>query len=80
MTDSAVMGYGPFFPVRLVVFPEFAISCPLYETAEELLEKLGIDWEKASRAPARRLARMSGIVILSAALRGVAPRFWAASS
>lgn len=40
MIDSSVTGYGPFFPVRLVVFPEFAISCPLYATAEELLEKL----------------------------------------
>ena len=40
MADSAVNGYEPFFPVRLLVYPEFAISCPVYETAEELLEKL----------------------------------------
>lgn len=40
MADSAVAGYSPFFPVKLLVFPEFAISCPVYLTAEELLEKL----------------------------------------
>ncbi|MHC4342388.1 MAG: nitrilase-related carbon-nitrogen hydrolase [Planctomycetota bacterium] len=40
MVDMAVEGYEPFFPVKLVVFPEFAITCPLYDTAEELLEKL----------------------------------------
>ena len=40
MVDSAVQGYDPFFPVKLVVFPEFAISCPVYQTPEEILEKL----------------------------------------
>ena len=40
MAESAVAGYDPFFSVRLLVFPEFAISCPVYETAEELIEKL----------------------------------------
>ncbi len=42
MIDSAVLGYEPFFPVRLVVFPEFAHTPPVYSTAEELADKLAI--------------------------------------
>src|SRR2546426_9152268 len=42
MIDSAIAGAAPFLPVRLVVFPEFAHSAPLFETAKELIEKLGI--------------------------------------
>src|SRR5213596_2592438 len=42
MIDSALAGAAPFLPVRLVVFPEFAHSAPVFETAAELLEKLAI--------------------------------------
>src|SRR5438552_331061 len=42
MIDYAVGGYGPFFDVKLVVFPEFAHSAPIYNTAEQLVERLAI--------------------------------------
>jgi predicted amidohydrolase len=42
MVDRAVLGYEPFFDVRLVVFPEFAHAAPVYETAEELIDKLAV--------------------------------------
>lgn len=42
MARMAVEGYAPFFPVKLVVFPEFAISCPVYTTARELLDRLAM--------------------------------------
>lgn len=42
MIDGAVIGYRPFFPVRLVVFPEFAHAAPVYLTARELREKLAV--------------------------------------
>ena len=42
MIDSAVGGYAPFLPVKLVVFPEFAHAAPVYATARELLEKLAV--------------------------------------
>src|SRR5215510_14147607 len=42
MIDSAVAGAAPFLPVRLIVFPEFAHSAPVFATAAELLEKLAI--------------------------------------
>src|SRR6266480_7817880 len=43
MIDSAVVGAAPFLPVRLVVFPEFAHSAPVFETARELIDKLAIE-------------------------------------
>src|SRR2546428_4526175 len=42
MIDSAVAGSAPFLPVRLIVFPEFAHSAPVFATVPELLEKLAI--------------------------------------
>src|SRR5712675_1218853 len=42
MIDSAVAGAAPFMAVRLVVFPEFAHSAPIFQTARELIEKLAV--------------------------------------
>ncbi len=42
MIDRAVIGYRPFFDVRLVAFPEFAHAAPIYETVEELLDRLAV--------------------------------------
>jgi len=33
MIDSAVAGAAPFLPVRLDVFPEFALAAPVFVTA-----------------------------------------------
>ena len=42
MIDDAVIGYEPFFDVKLVVFPEFAHVAPIYPTVEELLDRLAV--------------------------------------
>jgi len=42
MIDQAVVGYAPFLPIKLVVFPEFAHSAPVYLTSRELREKLAV--------------------------------------
>ena len=42
MVDRAVVGYAPFFDIKLVVFPEFAHHAPIYETPEELADKLAV--------------------------------------
>ena len=42
MIDRAVLGYAPFAPVRLVVFPEFGHAAPLYPTVEELHDRLAV--------------------------------------
>ncbi len=40
MIDRAVVGYAPFAPVRLLVFPEFGHAAPIYPTVAELLDRL----------------------------------------
>ena len=40
--DAAVAGSAPFLPVRLVVFPEFAHSAPVFPTVRELLRQLTV--------------------------------------
>lgn len=42
MIDRAVVGYKPFGDVRLVVFPEFAHAAPIFETVDELRDKLAV--------------------------------------
>jgi predicted amidohydrolase len=42
MVEGAVTGYRPFFPVRLVVFPEFAHAAPVYATVAELRQRLAV--------------------------------------
>jgi len=42
MIDGAVIGYRPFFDVRLIVFPEFAHAAPIYGSLAELREKLAV--------------------------------------
>ncbi len=42
MARMAVEGYGPFLPVRLVVFPEFAHAAPVYTTVEGLRRHLTV--------------------------------------
>jgi len=63
MIDSAVLGYEPFFPVRLVVFPEFAHTPPVYFTVEELRERLAVPIpnEHTDRYTARD-ARATGLM------------------
>ena len=43
LIDSAVAGAMPFLPVRLVTFPEFAHSAPVFPTVKELKEKLAVE-------------------------------------
>ena len=42
MIDGTVAGHRPLFPVRLVVFPEFAHAVPIYATVAELRDKLAV--------------------------------------
>ncbi len=43
LIDSAVIGAIPFLPVKLVVFPEFAHSAPVFEKLVDLRDKLAVD-------------------------------------
>src|SRR5437588_12790868 len=65
MIDSAVAGAAPFLPLGLVVFPEFAHSAPVFETAKELLDKLAIEIPNEHTARLEQKAREHNIFIQS---------------
>jgi predicted amidohydrolase len=63
MVDSAVMGYEPFFPVRLLVFPEFAHTPPVYFTVAELRDRLAVPIPNEHTERYVQRARHHGIYI-----------------
>src|SRR5438067_5041914 len=63
MIDRAVLGYAPFFPVRLVVFPEFAHAAPIYPTVEELLDRLAVSIPNEHTERYHAKARELGVYI-----------------
>jgi len=42
MAEQAIVGYEPFFDVRLIVFPEFAHAAPIYDSVEKLARRLAV--------------------------------------
>jgi predicted amidohydrolase len=66
MIDRAVIGYAPFAPVRLVAFPEFGHAAPIYETVEELLDRLAVPIPNEHTDRYRVKAREHGIFIQTA--------------
>lgn len=42
MAEGAIVGYEPFFDVRLLAFPEFAHAAPIYDSVVKLREILAI--------------------------------------
>jgi predicted amidohydrolase len=63
MIDHAVVGYAPFFDVKLLVFPEFAHAAPIYETIEELRDRLALPIPNEHTERYQRKARDLGVWI-----------------
>ena len=53
MVDRAVVGYEPFFDIKLVVFPEFAHAAPIYETADGTRRQAGRADSQRTHRPLR---------------------------
>jgi predicted amidohydrolase len=66
MIDRAVVGYAPFFPVRLVAFPEFGHAAPIYPTAEEILDRLAVPIPNEHTDRYRQKARQHGVYVQTA--------------
>jgi formamidase len=75
MIDSAVAGAAPFLPVRLVVFPEFAHSAPVFETAADLIEKLALQIPNEHTERLEQKARTLGIYIQTGTMLEVDARW-----
>lgn len=75
MIDSAVAGAAPFLPVRLVIFPEFAHSAPVFETAAELLDKLAIQIPNEHTERLQEKARKLDVYIQSGSMLETDPKW-----
>ncbi len=75
MIDDALLGAKPFLPVRLVVFPEFAHSAPVFESVAELREKLAVPVpnEHTDRIAAK--AKQEGIYVQTGSMIEADPRY-----
>ena len=63
MVDDALLGARPFLPVRLVVFPEFAHSAPVFESVVELREKLAVPVPNEHTDRLQAKAKQEGIYV-----------------
>ena len=75
MIDGAVIGYRPFFPVRLVVFPEFAHAAPIYLTVAELRDKLAVPIPNEHTERYHAKARELGIYIQTGSFIELDPKW-----
>lgn len=63
MVEQTIVGYEPFFDVRLLVFPEFAHTPPIYETVAGLREKLAVRLPNEHTDAYEKLAKKYGCYI-----------------
>jgi predicted amidohydrolase len=63
MVERAVVGYRPFGDVKLIVFPEFAHAAPIYDTVEQLRDKLAIPVPNEHTERYRQKARELGVYV-----------------
>jgi len=63
MIDQTVLGYEPFFDVRLLVFPEFAHAVPIHDRVELLHRDLAVEIPNEHTQVYARLARKYGCYI-----------------
>jgi predicted amidohydrolase len=75
MVDAAVAGAGPFLPVRLVVFPEFAHAAPVYATVGELLQHLTVPIPNEHTGRLTDKARELGVYIQSGTMLEEDPKY-----
>ncbi len=75
MVDRAVVGYEPFFDVKLLVFPEFAHAAPVYPTVEELADRLAVPIPNEQTDRYARKAKERGVYIQTGTFLELDPRW-----
>lgn len=73
--DSAIIGSVPFLPVRLLVFPEFAHSAPVFEKLADLRDKLAVEIPNEHTERLAEKARELGVFIQSGSMLEIDPKY-----
>ena len=66
MIEKTLLGYEPFFDVRLFVLPEFGHQVPIYPKAKEIHDKLAVELPNEYRDKYQKLCKKDGIYIQTA--------------
>lgn len=66
MIEQTVLGYEPFFDVRLFVLPEFGHQVPIYKEASKIHDKLAIELPNKHTDKYHKLCKKYGIYIQTA--------------
>ena len=61
--EQTIVGYEPFFDVRLLAFPEFAHTVPIHDNVEQLLADVAVELPNEHTAVYEELARRYGCFI-----------------
>ncbi len=75
MIDDALLGAKPFLPVRLVVFPEFAHSAPVFESVAELRDKLAVPVPNEHTDRVASKAKQEGIYVQTGSMIEADPKY-----
>lgn len=71
--ERAVVGYEPFFDIKLVVFPEFVHAAPIYGTVQELADKLAVTVPNEFTDQYAKAAKKHGVYIVAGTFLEVDP-------
>lgn len=75
MAALTIVGYEPFFDVRLLVFPEFAHAAPIYDTVEKLYDRLAVEIPNEHTRAYEKLAKEYGCYIQTGTFLERLPRY-----
>ena len=75
MVEQTIVGYEPFFDVRLLVFPEFAHAAPIYDSVDKLKEKLAVPVPNEHTDHYARLCKQYGCYIQTGTFLEVDPDY-----
>lgn len=75
IVEQTVTGYEPFFDVRLLTFPEFAHSVPIYDNVAELRDKLAVEVPNEHTDAYARLTKQYGCWIQTGTFIEIDPQY-----
>ncbi len=75
IAEHTIIGYEPFFDVRLLVFPEFAHAVPIYDSVAALRDRLAVPLPNEHTDAYHRLARQHGCFIQTGTFLEAHPDF-----
>lgn len=78
LVEQTIQGYDPFFDVRLLVFPEFAHTVPVYPTVSELIEKIAVPVPNEHTERYEKLCKKYGCYIQTGSFIEIDPTYPAA--